>query len=181
MNALFKCVFFLKADSDFLSKLFLASRISIVDGPLPGEAQLMRAASQSPAPPGHPERMHHALIAGAIGGYFVWGRYSALNQQIVLYLTSRVLVGVWKRVSAGRESNNKQLQRKNGKTEDSRTFRFFASLVWSIVMALWEESPNTLHPSLKKSMDEIYRYQLSEPDLVYEEAEPPLESRILKE
>lgn len=138
----------------------------IVDGPLPGETQILRAAH---APPGHPERIHHAFIAGAVGGYFVWGRYNSLNHQILLYLTSRVLVGVWKRVRGqvkGSASN--------------KTFSLIAALTWAIVMALWEESPEVLHPSLKKSMDEIYRYALDAPKLIFDEVDPHLSSRNIE-
>jgi hypothetical protein len=40
---------------------------------------------------------------------------------------------------------------------DSKLYPFSAALVWGTVMALFEESPHVLHPSLKMSMDEIYR------------------------
>jgi len=33
-----------------------------------------------------------------------------------------------------------------------------AAVVWGTVMALFEEYPEVLHPSLKKSMDEVYRF-----------------------
>ena len=138
-----------------------------MDGPLPGESQLLRATN---APPGHPERIHHAFIAGGVGGYFVWGRYNSLNQQILLYLTSRVLVGLWKRMR----------QQSSSDTRNSN-FSFLAALTWAFVMALFEESPDVLHPSLKKSMDEIYRYVLDQPKLVFDEIEPEVTSRIVSE
>jgi peroxisomal membrane protein 4 len=90
-------------------------------------------------------------VAGAIGGYFVWGRYSAVNYQIVLYLTSRVLVGL-----------GKYLQQvylpEEGAVSFDQSYPLFAAVVWGLVMILFEERPSVLHPSLKKSMDEIYRY-----------------------
>ena len=151
----------------------------IVDGPLPGERRILNATA---APPGHPERIHHAFIAGAVGGYFVWGRYSSLNQQIVLYLTSRVLVGLWKRLlkpGAHASSDNGSLTEASN---NNKTFSMVAALVWAIVMALWEESPDVLHPSLTKSMDEIYRYGLwGNQKLVFDNPEPPLESRIVQD
>lgn len=157
---------------------FVNTSFTVVDGPLPGETALLRAAH---APPGHPERIHHALIAGGIGGYFVWGHHSSLNQQIVLYLASRVIVGVWTRINEGKITEQSASGSTTSGNQPSRTFSFFASLVWAIVMALWEESPGALHPSLKKSMDEIYRYQLSQPELRYEEVDAPLESRSVKD
>ncbi|CAB9500637.1 peroxisomal membrane protein [Seminavis robusta] len=135
----------------------------IVDGPLPGESRLLQSAAAA-APPGHPERTHHAFIAGAVGGYFVWGQYSSLNHQILLYLASRVLVGLWKRML--RRRNARLEAESNTPSGDSlqihhpQTFPLLAAMTWACVMALWEESPDVLHPSLKKSMDEIYRYVL---------------------
>lgn len=100
----------------------------------------------------------HALIAGACGGYFVFGRYSSVNHQIVLYLTSRVIVGLakhaWEKIHGTPHHNSPVLQHR-------RTYPILAATVWGLVMALFEESPHVLHNSLKQSMDEIYRSQLS--------------------
>ena len=117
--------------------------ICAVDGPLiPGEGALVRATGSAP---GHPERSHHALVAGAVGGYLVWGRYSSVNYQIVLYLTSRVLAALCKRHVRLPEA----LQR--------RGYPLVAAIVWGLVMLLFEEDPDVLHPSLRTSMEEIYR------------------------
>jgi peroxisomal membrane protein 4 len=97
--------------------------------------------------PGYPERNHHALIAGAIGGYFVWGRSSKINVQINLYLLSRVVIALLKRHGWHVE-------------ESKERYAWFAALIWGIVMYLFEDEPGSLHPSLKMSMDEIYRYRL---------------------
>ena len=111
---------------------------------------------------GEPERPYHSLLAGAAGGYIVWGRYSSVNHQIVLYLTSRILVGLakrgWEHVYRrpghfSGESNSKI----NSILQHPRTYPVVAATVWGIVMLLFEESPHVLHRSLKKSMDEIYR------------------------
>lgn len=101
--------------------------------------------------PGHPERPHHALVAGMVGGYMVWGRYSSVNYQIVLYLTSRVLVALWKQHDYRILPNALR----------ERTYAIAAAVVWGVVMLLFEESPDVLHPSLKSSMDEIYRFRQS--------------------
>ena len=66
-------------------------------------------------------------------------------------------------------------------TAHRHAFPVLASLLWAIVMVLFEESPDVLHPSLKKSMDEIYRYVLDHPKLVFDEVDPGVDSRILKE
>jgi peroxisomal membrane protein 4 len=122
---------------------------------------------------GHPERPYHSLVAGACGGYIVWGRYSKVNEQILLYLTSRVLVGIvqrlWEHVhkSYGNVPQQKQNHHKhhsNSILNHPRTFSVLAAAVWGVVMVLFEDSPHVLHRSLKSSMDEIYRFQAFDDD-----------------
>lgn len=121
------------------------------------------------APPGHPEHTYHSFLAGAVGGYFVWGRYSSVNQQIVLYLASRVMVGLWKRLLHGGDvsrqgdlsASSSAINRDIGiQSKSSKSFPIVAAVVWGLVMALFEESPHVLQSSLKSSMDEIYRRDL---------------------
>eukprot|EP00934_Nitzschia_sp_Nitz4_P000068 Nitzschia sp. Nitz4//scaffold39_size137210//119085//119947//NITZ4_003220-RA/size137210-augustus-gene-0.187-mRNA-1//1//CDS//3329550446//68//frame0 len=124
----------------------------IVDGPT-------HHLPPSLAPPGEPDRYYHAFLSGWLGGYFVWGRYSSVNHQIVLYLASRVLVGLakrgWERIHGKPHHDPESL------LQHPRTYPLLAALVWGMTMVLFEESPHVLHRSLKASMDEIYRYQLS--------------------
>eukprot|EP00563_Minutocellus_polymorphus_P016917 CAMPEP_0181051696 /NCGR_PEP_ID=MMETSP1070-20121207/17192_1 /TAXON_ID=265543 /ORGANISM="Minutocellus polymorphus, Strain NH13" /LENGTH=231 /DNA_ID=CAMNT_0023130735 /DNA_START=253 /DNA_END=945 /DNA_ORIENTATION=+ len=108
---------------------------------------------QSSSNPGLPENPRHALIAGAIGGYAVWGRYSSVNYQIVLYLTSRIIVGG---LALARERGMPPFSAKM--LNFDRSYRLAAAVVWGVVMVLFEEYPHVLHPSLKRSMDEIYRF-----------------------
>jgi peroxisomal membrane protein 4 len=115
-----------------------------VNGPFPAEKVLVRATV-----PGYPERAHHALLAGTIGGYVVWGRYSSINHQILLYLASRMSLALWKRVVLKGESK-----------PHPRAFSVISALMWGLAMMLYEDSPHVLNPSLKSSMDEIYRYNL---------------------
>lgn len=120
--------------------------------------------------PGYPATGRHALIAGAVGGYIVWGHYSPVNYQILLYLTSRILVGLGQRFAAqtGMKVNPRAL------------FRLGSAFFWGvstscvffqikkdctdlacgnqIVMFLFEDQPDVLHRSLERSMNEIYRY-----------------------
>jgi peroxisomal membrane protein 4 len=97
--------------------------------------------------PGFPELSHHALIAGAIGGYIVWGRYDKANVQINLYLFSRVIIALGKKYGWNVEASTAR-------------YAWFSAVVWGIVMFLFEDEPGSLHSSLKMSMDEIYRYNL---------------------
>lgn len=116
---------------------------------------------------GEPERPYHSLLAGAVGGYIVWGRYSAVNYQIVLYLASRILVGLAKRGWEliyqrpghfdGDNKNNTSNSGASSILQHPQTYPLVAATVWGIVMVLFEDSPHVLHRSLKKSMDEIYR------------------------
>lgn len=110
---------------------------------------------------GHPERPYHALVAGATGGYYVWGRYSSVNYQIVLYLTSRVIVGLAKRTWEKIHGIPVHHDHHTSILKHPKTYPLLAATVWGIVMALFEESPHVLHRSLKQSMDEIYRHQPS--------------------
>jgi peroxisomal membrane protein 4 len=78
----------------------------------------------------------------------VWGSSNSVNVQVNLYLLSRIIVAAGKRF---------------GWTfEDSRKYPVFASIVWGVVMLLFEESPESLHSSLRNSMEEIYRFELPE-------------------
>jgi peroxisomal membrane protein 4 len=131
-----------------------------VNGALPITPQSPSTSSSSLplAPPGHPEYTYHSFVAGAIGGYYIWGRQSAVNQQIVMYLASRVLVGLWNRAGRKRpdmQSATHQLQPNETKI---LSYPIVAAVVWGAVMALWEESPDVLQSSLQKSMNDIYRH-----------------------
>jgi peroxisomal membrane protein 4 len=126
-----------------------------VDGPF---SEGTHSLSATMAEAGKPERPYHALIAGAVGSYFVWGRYSNVNHQVNLYITSRVLVGfskrLWERYH-GTPAHGSVLHH-------PKTYPLLAATVWGLVMVLFEDSPHVLQRSLKKSMDEIYRFQLSD-------------------
>ena len=121
---------------------------------------------------GFPQYSRHALIAGMIGGYTVWGRYSSINYQIVLYLTSRVIVALFQRLSKNTSTQQHELKQAHfsqslPSSSDSlrqlikdRIYPLSAATIWGIVMYLFEDSPEFLHPSLRSSMDEIYRFSI---------------------
>ena len=141
----------------------------IVDGPFfsigNNHDNQTTLASESIIKAGEPERPYHSLLAGAAGGYIVWGRYSSVNHQIVLYLASRILVGLakrgwehfYQRPGHFQRDNNNHHSNPDSILQHPRTYPVVAATVWGIVMLLFEESPHVLHRSLKKSMDEIYR------------------------
>ena len=120
---------------------------------------------------GYPQHSHHALIAGLIGGYTVWGQYTSINYQIVLYLFSRVLVALFQRLATTMAKHQELQQQRNGlhkinpisfitlqQLMKERIYSLSAAAVWGIVMFLFEDSPEFLQPSLRSSMDEIYRF-----------------------
>mmetsp|Transcript_71566 Transcript_71566/g.202181 ORF Transcript_71566/g.202181 Transcript_71566/m.202181 type:complete len:259 (+) Transcript_71566:72-848(+) len=109
-------------------------------------------AVDSPAglTPGRPSRDWHPALAGALGGYLVWGNYSSVNYQISLYVLSRVLISSMKLAA------QKQLKPfKHFSFE--QVYPVGAAAVWAAVMYLWEQHPALLQPSLRTSMDFLYR------------------------
>ncbi len=126
----------------------------IINGPFSSSSsskQSIHPSSTTPA--GRPQHPYHAFLAGAVGGYIVWGRYSSVNYQLILYLASRILVGCIKlaREKGIRPFSWKRLAFKN-------SYPYGAAVIWGTVMMLFEEYPEVLHPSLRRSMDEIYRF-----------------------
>ncbi|XP_067655128.1 peroxisomal membrane protein 4-like [Haliotis asinina] len=89
---------------------------------------------------------HHSFISAFIIGYLVFGRYNKVNEQINLYLLSRILYGLLK------------LAVKRGYIPKPKKdpFPIFAAVVWGIVLWLFEYERDTLQPSLKSSMTYLY-------------------------
>ena len=104
--------------------------------------------------PGLPYHTHHAFLAGLIGGYTIWGNYSPIHNQILLYLIPRVLMGTSKLFKDNYISNKAILD----VSSFSNVYPMTSSLVWAIVMTLFERYPNMLQSSLRSSMYEIYRF-----------------------
>ncbi|KAI9282557.1 peroxisomal membrane protein 4 [Sporodiniella umbellata] len=87
----------------------------------------------------------HPFIAGIVGGYFVFGENNGINQQIILYLFSRVVLAIVK-VPVKREIID----------APEHTFPVFAAVVWGLVMWLFKHEKDTVQPSLRASMQYIY-------------------------
>jgi len=100
-------------------------------------------------PMGLPVAQLDALLAGALVGHFVWGRYSSVNSQIVMYLTSRVLMGLAKVASAKGVWGARDLSFET-------VYPWWASITWGLVMWLFEYYPADLQASLTGSMDFLY-------------------------
>jgi len=91
------------------------------------------------------EKSHHAFFAGLVGGYFVFGNYSNINYQIVLYLFSRIIIGLAKMIT-----EKQKIQAPN------QSYPIFAAIVWGIVMWLFRYERHTLQQSLQASMEYLY-------------------------
>jgi peroxisomal membrane protein 4 len=95
---------------------------------------------------GDKEASIHPFIAGIVGGYYVFGENNNINQQIVLYLFSRVVLALVK-VPVKRQVID----------APQHTYPIFAAVVWGAVMWLFRHEEDTVQPSLRASMQYIYR------------------------
>lgn len=99
---------------------------------------------------GLPVQHWHAAVAGFLGGYFVWGKYTSVNNQVVMYLLVRNIYAGF-RLLAARDIapfNNFSLK---------SHFPLIASVSWAIAMWIFEFEESVLQESLKTSMEFLYR------------------------
>jgi peroxisomal membrane protein 4 len=69
-----------------------------------------------------------------------------VNNQVTLYLISRILVG-----GIG------NLAKKYNFKVDFETHNYLAAICWGVIMMLYEKVPMAIQPTLKSSMDFLYR------------------------
>ena len=98
---------------------------------------------------GDKERSADAFAAGVVGGFAVFGRDTSVNNQIVLYLLSRIAVGAAK---LARERVAEHVPT----PPPGRTFPLVAALTWGVVMWLFRHERHTLQGSLQASMQYLY-------------------------
>ena len=84
------------------------------------------------------------MIAGCVGGHFIFGKWNPINAQIVMYLLSRNLLGF-----AG-------LMRKSKLFPQRSLFTLLAMLCWGTVMYLYSIDRDVLQNSLQSSMEYLY-------------------------
>ncbi|KAF8343802.1 Tim17/Tim22/Tim23/Pmp24 family-domain-containing protein [Cantharellus anzutake] len=101
------------------------------------------------------ERSADTFIAGLIGGYIVFGERTAINEQIVLYVASRVLASFIPRSfpsknPPGINGTNKPIP------PNAKLFTVFASLTWALVMWLFRHREETINPGMWSSMKYLY-------------------------
>ena len=101
-------------------------------------------------PMGRPANQFDALLAGGLIGHIVWGRYTSINSQIVMYLTARVIMGMC-RIAA-----EKGVPIAKDLTFETQVYPVWASVIWAIVMWQFEFYPDKLQASLTESMKFLY-------------------------
>ena len=90
-----------------------------------------------------------AFICGGIVGYFVFHEKNSVHEQIILYLLSRIILGLVRYARQHRWLP--EIKRP--------VFPYFAAIVWAITMWLFECHRETLQPSLTRSL--IYLHENS--------------------
>jgi peroxisomal membrane protein 4 len=123
---------------------------------------------------GGKEESIHSFLAGLFGGYWVFGHgkgaSSSVNQQIVIYVFARVVLGLAKLAvqppgdnslvggSYGGHGGKGLLGLSESQLEAVRrnSWPVFASMSWASVMWLFRYYPETLQPSLRSSMTYMY-------------------------
>ncbi|KAM5538263.1 hypothetical protein V8D89_008150 [Ganoderma adspersum] len=104
---------------------------------------------------GGKERSADTFIAGLIGGYIVFGERNAVNEQIVLYVCSRVVSSFLARAKS--PYSNSTAAPGRPVPPDSRQFSIFAAVCWGAVMWLFKERGETIQPGMFNSMTYLYR------------------------
>ncbi|KAF3938507.1 hypothetical protein ABW19_dt0206259 [Dactylella cylindrospora] len=103
------------------------------------------------------EGRYDSFISGLIGGYAVFGRggNSSVNQQIVLYVFARVILGLAK---LSTQPGYKYSLVPEGMREgiNRNAWPVFSSLSWAFVMYLFRWHPEVIQPSLRSSMTYLY-------------------------
>ncbi|KAI9572747.1 Tim17/Tim22/Tim23/Pmp24 family-domain-containing protein [Boletus coccyginus] len=105
------------------------------------------------------ERSADTFIAGLIGGYVVFGDRTAVNEQIVLYVVSRVIAAFLPRAGAPYSKATPP----GGSTlarpvpPDPQYFSVFAALAWGAVMWLFKNRGESIQPGMFNSMTYLYR------------------------
>ncbi|KAH9921981.1 peroxisomal membrane protein 4 [Epithele typhae] len=104
---------------------------------------------------GGKQRSSDTFIAGLIGGYVVFGERNAVNEQIVLYVCSRVVASL---LSRAKTTYGKSAPAPGRPLPpDARQFSIFAAVVWGAVMWLFQERGETVQPGMFNSMTYLYR------------------------
>ncbi|KAH9937435.1 peroxisomal membrane protein 4 [Fomitopsis serialis] len=102
-------------------------------------------------------RSADTFIAGLIGGYTVFGDRNAVNEQIVLYVCSRVVASFIPRANSPYSMKSASSTSVKPVPPDATKFSVFAALCWGAVMWLFNERGETIQPGMFNSMVYLYR------------------------
>ncbi|KAG9014362.1 hypothetical protein FRB94_012768 [Tulasnella sp. JGI-2019a] len=102
------------------------------------------------------ERAADTFIAGLIGGYVVFGERTAINEQIVLYVVSRVVASFIPRQAPPSPHPYPQSDKVRPLPPNSKIFSGFAALSWGAVMYLFANRGETIQPGMFNSMTYLY-------------------------
>ena len=95
------------------------------------------------------EASYDTFLAGLVSGYVVFGKgiQSSVNQQIVIYVFARAVLGL-----AKLGIQNEHIPSRWRFQISEHAWPAFAAINWGLVMWLFRWYPDTLQPSLKSSM-----------------------------
>jgi len=114
-----------------------------------GRVVRVKLGDKLDSPRGMPASQLDSFLAAAFVGRFIWGRYSSVNSQIVMYLLSRIIFALCKVLG---EQNVQPF----ATIEFDDAYPWLASFVWGTVLWLYEYHPEKLQVSLFNSMDFLY-------------------------
>ncbi|KAL5534586.1 hypothetical protein ACEPAG_1049 [Sanghuangporus baumii] len=108
---------------------------------------------------GGKSRSFDTFFAGVVGGYVVFGDRTPINEQIVLYVVSRVVASF---LSRDRTDPICKAPPAPGMPArplhpNARQFTMFAALAWGAVMWLFENSGERIQPGMWSSMMYLYK------------------------
>ncbi|KAI5481273.1 peroxisomal protein [Pseudohyphozyma bogoriensis] len=117
---------------------------------------------------GGKEHRADTFWAGLLGGWIVFGERNAVNEQIVLYVLSRVVTSILPRAGPAVDPTPLQPAPSGGlphppgapyrkpRAPDSRVFQVYAALTWGAVMWLFREKRDRLQGGMVNSMQYLY-------------------------
>lgn len=93
----------------------------------------------------------HSLVAGLVGGYVVFGERTPVNEQIVLYTSSRIMASFLPRAKTPED-----WPKGKPKPTDKSWFKAYATITWGVVMYLHQYRRETIQTGMVNSMDYLY-------------------------
>lgn len=100
---------------------------------------------------GGKERKYDTLFAGLVGGYAVFSERNAVNEQIILYVLSRVIASF-----IPRQPTPYTLAQGKPHPPNPKAFALLATLTWGSVMYLFHTRRQTLQAGMVNSMQYLY-------------------------